>query len=69
MATNVNVYFCGNALKAQAAVELLKGLGFSDAQIAVDEISGIGAYDGETFGAGGKEDSPNQANFLVIAKD
>jgi len=50
------------------APSFLKGLGYSDAQITVDEITGIGEYDGARFGAGGKADAPPNANFLVVAK-
>lgn len=69
MALNANVYFCDTAVHAQAAVTFLKGLGFTDAQITVENVSGIGQYDGETFGGGGKKDAPPNANFLVIARD
>jgi|RhiMethySRZTD1v2_1073278.scaffolds.fasta_scaffold1710740_2 hypothetical protein len=65
---NVNVYFCDSQQKVHAAVTFLKGLGYSDAQITVDEITGIGEYDGARFGAGGKADAPPNANFLVVAK-
>jgi hypothetical protein len=65
---NANVYYCDTKVNADAAVTLLKKLGYLESQITVDEITGVAEYDGKRFGGGGTDDKPPNANFLVVAK-
>ena len=64
--TDISVYVCDTAVNAAAAAQALQGMGFD--VITVDQITGYMYYDAETFGGGGKKDTPNAANYVVIGK-
>jgi hypothetical protein len=68
--TKAVVYYCDTPVNAQAAVSFLMKPenGYMADQITVDEITGVGEYDGGRFGGGGKLDTPPKANFLVVAR-
>ncbi len=67
--TDINIIASdGHPVNRQAAVNILKGMGYLDSEITEIEVSRSAEYDASTCGAGGVVNAPLHAAFIYIGQ-